>query len=249
MRYIRDIMGMPVQLELVGTEGADRIAEHIFDYLRRIDDRFSTYKTDSEISRINRHELTENTWSDEMREVFALAEETKRETHGYFDITKPDGTLDPSGLVKGWAIKNAAQLLKTQGVENFYIEVAGDMQTSGVDGEGKEWRIGILNPITQQDIVKVITPRGHGVATSGTYLRGSHLYDPHTGAPAASPYLSLTVIGPDVYDADRMATAAFAMGADALPFLSTLPGYEAYAIAPDGIATMTSGFSSYAQTN
>jgi len=65
-----------------------------------VDKQFSTYKNDSEIMRINRGEISVENYSKEVKEIFALAEKTKRETSGYFDIKKPDGTLDPSGVVK-----------------------------------------------------------------------------------------------------------------------------------------------------
>ena len=245
MRYFRDIMGMPVQLEIVDATHQDTIAETVFAYLRSVDARFSPYKIESEVSRINRGEIEQADWSDEMREVLELAERTRVETQGAFNIRQPNGALDPSGLVKGWAMRNAVEILKRNGIENFYLEIAGDMQTHGVDSGGTPWRIGILNPITQREIVKIIEPRECGVATSGTYLRGAHIYDPVRGETASSPYLSITVIGPDIYDADRMATAAFAMGERALPFLASLDGYEGYAIARDGIATKTNGFASY----
>ena len=118
-----------------------------------------------------------------MREVLALAEQTKRETGGYFDIRRPDGTLDPSGIVKGWAIRNAAAIIAASGVRDFFIEAGGDIQSSGTNASGKPWSVGIRNPFNADEIIKVVYPRGRGVATSGTYVRGQHIYDPH--GPAA----------------------------------------------------------------
>ncbi len=255
MREARSIMGMPVILEIVDAAPADRY-EKIFTFFRRVDERFSTYKDTSEISAINRGEILEGNYSREMREMFALAEETKKDTNGYFNIHTPDGSIDPSGIVKGWAINTAADLLHADGYENFYLEIAGDIQTSGRTSEGEEWSIGIRNPMVNEEIVKVIYPQGKGIATSGTYIRGNHIYNPH--APGQQPevgeqkagdespaYVSLTVIGPNVYEADRFATAAFAMGEKGLYFLENLPGFEAYAIKAEGIAQMTSGFELY----
>ncbi|MDB5237848.1 MAG: thiamine biosynthesis protein [Candidatus Kaiserbacteria bacterium] len=243
MRETRDIMGMPVSVEIVGRD-VEASAEKAFAAFVDADQRFSTYKTDSEISRINRDEIAPAQYSEEMKAVCALAEETKQLTHGYFDIRKPDGSIDPSGIVKGWAINNVARLLRSLGHADFYVEAGGDIQTAGTDN-GEEWSIGVRNPFKYEEIVKVVYPRGRGIATSGTAIRGAHIYDPHTGRPVHTNIASITVIGPDVYEADRFATAAFAMGEKGINFIEQLEGFEAYQIDTGGIATMTSGFETY----
>src|SRR6266404_9055821 len=122
MRETRTIMGMPVTIELVDPSATVGLLQKTFDYFTEVDGRFSTYKQTSEISAINRGEIKPEDASPEMQEVFALAEKTKKETNGYFDIKKPEGSLDPSGIVKGWAIHNAAILLASEGMQNFYVE-------------------------------------------------------------------------------------------------------------------------------
>ena len=238
------IMGMPITIEILDSGKPDRTIGLLFDYFRSVDRRFSTYKSKSEISRINRG-LPRHDWSDEMRRVMDMCEQTKRETNGYFDIRTPDGTLDPSGLVKGWSIQNAAEMALRSGSTDFYIEAGGDIQIHGNNSDGEPWKIGIRNPFGTNEIVKTIHVRNKGVATSGTYIRGQHIYDPHTYGKHIEDVKSLTVIGPNIYEADRYATAAFAMGADGVNFIEALPGYEAYMINSDKIATMTSGFEHY----
>jgi thiamine biosynthesis lipoprotein len=238
-------MGMPVSVEIVDEGDATDSVRVAFDYFRAADERFSPYKETSETSRINRGEITTLECSDDMQQVLRLCERTKRETRGYFDIETPSGAIDPSGLVKGWVIHNVAELLRDRGHDNFYVEAGGDIQTSGSDVRGEEWSIGIRNPFDASQIVKILYPRGCGVATSGEYVRGKHIYDPHTGKPVVSDIASLTVIGPNVYEADRFATAAFAMGRTGIDFIEQLDGVEGYAIDARGIATMTSGFSAY----
>lgn len=233
-------MGMPVAVEIVGA-GKESLGR-VFEYFTAIDKRFSTYKPHSEISKINRGEITPEEASKEMQEVFALAEQTKKDTNGYFDIAKPDGSIDPSGLVKGWAIRNAAALVKSMGYNNYFLDVGGDIQSSGVDEAAHPWSVGIRNPFNSAEIVKVVYPRGRGVATSGTYIRGQHIYNPHEPEQALNDIVSLTVVGPDVYEADRFATAAFAMGNGGINFVEQLPGFEGYSIDTKGIATETSGF-------
>lgn len=246
MKDTRVIMGMPIEIEIV-SDNANAMLEEVFKYFTSVDERFSTYKKDSEISRINRGEIALAEASAEMREVFEIAEKTRKETNGYFDIRKPDGSLDPSGIVKGWAIRNAARRCSAGGHVNFFINAGGDIASLGADAAGKSWSVGIKNPFNQNEIVKVIYPKGKGIATSGSYIRGAHIYNPHAPGEKLEDIVSITVIGPDVLEADRYATAAFAMGKGGVHFIESLQGFEAYAITKDSIATMTSGFSAYLQ--
>ncbi|HEV3245374.1 MAG TPA: FAD:protein FMN transferase [Candidatus Paceibacterota bacterium] len=245
MRETRDIMGMPVTIEICDADASQAPLAKAFDYFRTVDERFSTYKKESEISRINRGEVSESQYSPEMKDILRLAEETRRLTDGYFEVKRSDGSIDPSGIVKGWAIQHAAQLLRSLGYNNIYVEAGGDIQTAGKNADGAEWRIGIRNPFNAQEIIKVVFPRGRGIATSGTTIRGAHIYDPHTKKPVETDLVSLTVIGPNVFEADRFATAAFAMGQGGIGLISHLVGFEGYAIDAKGMATMTEGFSSY----
>ncbi len=180
-----------------------------------------------------------------MVEVLDLADRTERETRGYFDIRRPDGRFDPSGIVKGWSIRNAARLIATAGFRDFYVEAGGDIQTGGQSTEGGDWCIGIRNPFDETQIIKAVTPRGHGIATSGSYVRGQHIHDPHRPGAAVEDLVSLTVIAPDVLEADRFATAAFAMGKAGIHFIEAMPELEGYAIDPRGIATWTRGFEAF----
>lgn len=245
MKQTRDIMGMPVTVEIADETARQDQFDRAFRYFEHVDTTFSTYKEGSEISRINRGEIGSSEYSDEMKEVFMLSDETKKETNGYFDIQKTEGTYDPSGLVKGWAIRNAADLLAALGCEHFYVDAGGDIQTSGKNSDGGEWSVGIRNPFDRGEVIKVVYPRGQGVATSGTYIRGEHIYDPHSGKAATSELAAITVIGPDIYEADRFATAAFAMGKRGIEFIERLPGFEGYAVFKDGTAVMTSGFENF----
>lgn len=246
MRTTRtDIMGMPLTVELVDGAAGQADIDAVFEYFMQVDERFSTYKPESEVSRVNRGELSEAHYSDDLQEVLALAEHTKNETRGYFNSVRPDGSLDPSGVVKGWAVKKAADLLKERGIKNFMIEAAGDIAVHGKNAGGGEWSIGIRNPFIYEEIVKVLYPKGRGVATSGSAARGAHIYNPHDPSEELTQVVSVTVVGPDVLAADRFATAAFAMGREGISFLETMPGLEGYCIDKDGIATMTSGFTRY----
>lgn len=238
---------MPVTIEVVDAHATVDALEKVFAYFDFVDKKFSTYKEESEISRINRNEISSKDYSREMKEIFSLAEETKYLTDGYFDIHH-NGICDPSGIVKGWAIRNAARILKGDGYANFYVDAGGDIETAGVNEDGGLWSVGIHDPFSEgRFIVKTVYVSGKGVATSGTYIRGVHIYDPHAAEKKDFDIVSMTVIGPDIYEADRFATAAFAMGRKGIEFVERLGGFEGYMIDKNGIATMTTGFEVYIQ--
>jgi thiamine biosynthesis lipoprotein len=238
------IMGMPVTLVIEDASADTGAFQTIHDYFQRIDDQYSPYKPGSEVSRIN-DGLPQAVWSREMKTILQLCEQTKQRTKGYFDVFH-DGRFDPSGLVKGWAINNAARQLRRLGFKNFYVEAGGDIQVNGRNAEGEPWSIGIRNPFNREEILKVLRIARKGVATSGTYIRGQHIYNPHDDQ-AIKAVASLTVIGPNIYEADRFATAAFAMGRAGIGFIESLTGFEGYMITTDRQATLTSGFDKYVE--
>jgi len=239
-------MGMPITVEIIDNlSNVTELIYEVFEYFKKIDEKFSTYKNDSEISRINSGFIKPVEYSEEVKEILKLAEQTKLETNGYFDVILPDGKLAPLGLVKGWAINKAAKILIDKGVKNFYINAGGDIEALGKNALGEYFRIGIENPFKRGEIIKVVELKNAGMATSGTYIRGQHIYNPHKPDQKINDIISLTVIGPNVYEADRFATAAFAMGKEGINFLETLNVFAAYVIDNSGIATMTSNFEKY----
>ncbi len=240
MRRTELIMDMPVTVVIDDANATPAMLDAAFEWFRAVDARFSVFKHDSEISRINRGELEIADSSDDMREVLGLCADTTRQTDGFFDIRRADGTVDPSGIVKGWAIHRAACLLEDLGCAVFSVDAGGDMEL-----RGRTWDIGIRNPFKNGEIVKTTHLRDCGIATSGNYIRGDHIYDPHARGKVIDDIVSLTVIGPNVYEADRFATAAFAMGRAGIGFIERTSGLEGYMIDADGIATMTTGFADF----
>jgi len=243
MKQCQLVMGMPVTVEILDAGVRREDLDAVFTYFRWVDATFSTYDAASEISRINRGELVPERACEEMRTILALAAETKRATLGYFDIAR-NGVLDPSGIVKGWAIQQGAGRLQAEGWRDFYVDAGGDVQVAGTN-RGRPWRVGIRNPFRHEEHVKVLAISDRGVATSGTAVRGQHIYDPHRPGEPLLDVLSLTVIGPNVYEADRFATAAFSMGRRGIAFIEALDGFEGYMIDADARATYTSGFERY----
>jgi thiamine biosynthesis lipoprotein len=247
IKETRILMGMPVTVEIAEPSAHQNHIDKVFDYFNYIDKTFSTYKPTSEISNINNSLVQPENYSQDMKMVLALSEKTKQETNGYFDIINNEGNYDPSGLVKGWAIQNAAVLLKNLGFKNFYIEAGGDIQVSGKNSQDKFWSIGIKNPFKTEGVIKRMQlQHDEGVATSGSYERGTHIYNPKNRKSQLAQIVSITVIGPNIYEADRFATAAFAMQQDGIYFIEKLKGFAAYMIDNKGMATMTSNFQTYA---
>jgi thiamine biosynthesis lipoprotein len=243
LRHAEPVMGtvfsIAVRDPAPDTPGALR---RIVERLHRIDAVFSTYRPESQISRLGRGELALADCDPEVRTVLAACCEVAAETDGYF-TEQPGGRLDPSGWVKGWAVEEAAALLRESGARQYCVSGGGDVQTSG-----GPWRIGIADP--RQDstdpgrLVAVLSGRDLAVATSGTAERGAHILDPHTGRPADG-LASLTLVGAPgtgIARTDAWATAAFAMGPErALAWAARRPAIEALAVLPDGTKRWTPG--------
>lgn len=243
MRKQITAMGMPATVMIVDENAKEQDIDEVFSYLTHIDKTFSTYKKTSEISQINEGLLKIKNASEEVQYVLELCKQTTKETNGYFAIER-QGKIDPSGIVKGYAIHEGANILRQKGYKNFFVEVAGDVEVHGKNEDGEDWKIGIESPFNRKEMIKVVTLTNHGIATSGNYLQGNHIYNPITGKEADA-IMSISIIGPNVYEADRFATAAFAMGEKGINFIERLSGFEGYMVKKDKTAIFTSGFNKF----
>jgi thiamine biosynthesis lipoprotein len=239
---VEQIMGMPIVLDVRDERPDTDAIEAVFDWLRLVDERFSTYRADSDISRLNRDEVLRAETHDDVRDVLDRCDELRRLTGGFFDMryAGPE-TLDPSGLVKGWAVDRGAALLDRAGVRNYALNAGGDMRLRGGARPAPRWSIGIEHPRLPQEIAAAIDVTDIAVATSGAYVRGEHVLDPHSHEPPRD-VLSVTVVGPELATADAFATAAFAMGAAGPRWTAGLRGYEAMTILADDRVLSTPGF-------
>jgi thiamine biosynthesis lipoprotein len=238
-RRVEDIMGMAILIDVRDVIEETALSP-AFDWLRFVDDTFSTYKPESDVSRIGRGELDAADAGPWVREVLDRCIELRAETAGYFDAYAR-GSLDPSGLVKGWSVDRAAAMLETAGAHNFAVYAGGDVVVRGHPSPGEPWHVGIRHPHVADRVAAVIEACDLAVATSGAYARGDHVLDPHTRRPARGLH-SVTITGPDLATADAYATAAFAMGRDAPGWMARLEGYEAMAITDDERVLSTPGF-------
>lgn len=208
----------------------DAAWEEALALLVDVEARFSTFREGSEISRINRGELHLLDASPDVIEVMDACTWLEHESGGAFRARRPDGTLDPAGFVKGWAAERAGRILSAHGLSSWYLNVGGDIQTSGRQASGERWRIGVVDPSDRTIIAAWFDiPDGFAVATSGTGARGAHLWDGRSGSVIDRP-ASVTVIGPHLMWADALATAAFVMGDDGLAWLARYPNYQGFSV-------------------
>ncbi len=243
-RRVEFIMGTAIVIEVRDSVLDADAVEATFDHFRDIDARFSTFKAESEISRLARGELNVADTSPDVQAVLAMCEESRIVSDGYFDAWhhRPDGALDPSGIVKGWSVDGACEILDAAGMQNYCINAGGDVFARGDQEPGKPWHIGIRNPWDPATVAAVVEAHDLAIATSGTYERGQHVLVPHTGRPPEG-VVSMTVIGPNLARADAWATAAFAMGVRGVDWAAReLDGYEAGAITSDRHVITTVGF-------
>ena len=232
---VEQIMGMPIIVDVRDEHAGHDPLVRMFDWLRWVDATFSTYREDSEISRIDRGELDPDDAHEEVQAVLGRCEQLRVETGGYFD-QRASGRLDPSGYVKGWAADRAADLLLDAGLEEFAVSAGGDMRVIG-----RGWRVGIQHPLAGNKVAAVFETGDLAIATSAAYARGEHVLDPRTGRPPAG-VLSVTVVGPELGTAYAYATAAFAMGTRGSQWTAALSGYEAMTILADETVLTTGGF-------
>ncbi|MET8859141.1 FAD:protein FMN transferase, partial [Streptomyces sp. NPDC004579] len=225
-------MGTVFSFDVRGGEpGAVRTAlEEAVAQLHRVDEVFSTYREDSQISRLARGEITVEECDPQVAEVLELGAEAERASDGWFS-TRYEGRLDPTGIVKGWAAERAALGLAAVGASGVSVNGGGDVQLRGVPAPHRPWRVGVSDPLRPGALAAVVSAAGAdelAVATSGTAERGAHIVDPRTGKPAVTDLVAVTVVAPRLTWADAWATAAFAMGSRAgLDWLESLPDVEA----------------------
>ena len=210
--------------------------KHVIDFCEKVDEDFSTYKDKSWVSRLRRGEIAIENCPDDVIEVWDLCAQAQWLSDGAFDPWAVAGGFDPSGLVKGWAADKCADMLVAAGIEHVQVNAAGDLALRGgwfdsAAEEIKPWSIGVVNPNNTLEVVKIYEISDGAIATSGTYERGAHIHDPQTGMIAIGA-LSATVVGPEGWLCDAMATAVMVGGTDSTPWFSQpeLQGYQVFGV-------------------
>ncbi|MFJ8363195.1 FAD:protein FMN transferase [Streptomyces sp. NPDC093984] len=225
-------------------EAVQTALEEAIAHLHRVDEVFSPYRKDSQISRLARGEVSAQDCDPEVAEVLALGAQAERVSDGWFS-TRFAGRIDPTGIVKGWAVERAARRLAAAGASGVSVNGGGDVQMYGMPEPHRPWRVGVSDPLRPGGLAAVVSAAGAeelAVATSGTAERGAHIVDPRTGRSAVTDLVAVTVVGPSLTWADAWATAAFAMGSRAgLAWLESLPDVEALLITAGDEVRCTGG--------
>jgi FAD:protein FMN transferase len=242
--HVEAVMGTTVSIDVRDEIDGIAVVGEIVAWLHHVDETFSPYKPTSEVSRYGLGELTLGQLSPEVLDVLGLCEAVYATTGGAFDITRvpaPNGSMfDPSGLVKGWSLERAAEIIERHDGANFCLNAGGDIVVRGHAAPGEPWSIGIRHPDHANQFADVLTVAGPlAIATSASYERGAHIIDPRTGDPATE-LASVTVVGPDLTFVDAYATALYVLGESGLDIVTAQRGYGAYLVRREGTATSTS---------
>ncbi len=155
----------------------------------------------------------------------------------------PNTMLDASAIAKGFACDVVAEALHKNGVENYLVEIGGEVAVNGINSKKEAWRIGINKPIedslsVNNEIQQVVTLTRGGMATSGNYRnfyvengkKIAHTIDPKSGFPVQHSLLSATIVANDCMTADAYATACMAMGLESSLRFCQENGLEGYFI-------------------
>jgi FAD:protein FMN transferase len=247
-RKVEHVMGMPISLALRGRHAADRYGEaawaRALAVLHEADRMFSTYRAHSFVSRLDRGEITVADCPPEVAEVLALGELARVQSGGAFDVRRHDlqgrSRLDPSGVVKGWAVQRAARAFEALADTDVCISAGGDMVCRVANPTRDPWQVGIEDPRDPSRVVAVVPLRQGALATSALTHRGPHIVDARTGK-TPDEVASVTVVADDLTWADIDATAAFARGRDAQRWLGTRPARRGIVVWQDG-SVATSGW-------
>lgn len=245
LHFHEEVMGTIVTIDVHDQDGIEpmQLWPHLEEAraeLQLADQIFSTWREDTPISRLRRGEFGLDEAPPEMTEVFEQCLVARSLSGGWFDPWAMPGGVDPTGYVKGWAAQRALSVIASSGVTGAVVNAAGDVAIFGGPSPDAAFRIGIQNPAIQKTLACVVEVSG-AIATSGTYERGSHLIDPHSGV-ASCQVASASVCGPDLGLADALATALAVGGKEVLAKLEVLDAYDGLIIEFDGSMRATSTF-------
>ncbi|KEY60643.1 FAD:protein FMN transferase [Serratia sp. DD3] len=152
----------------------------------------------------------------------------------------PELYVDLSAIAKGYGVDVVVEYLQSQHVENYMVDIGGEVRTRGHNGENKAWRIAIERPTAgvEQTAHLVIEPGEMSIATSGDYrnyfekdgVRYSHTIDPLTGKPINHNLVSVSVLSPSCMTADGLATGLNVLGPERGLALANLLGIPVFMI-------------------
>ena len=220
-------------------DSAYEAIDEAFSLLRLYDSKFNFYSPDSELAQINRNAAhAQVEINDFMLEVLEKASIYSLLTDGVFDLTatslqkeggygsivlnskkrtvylkNKEAKIDLGGIATGFALDKIVKRFEKLQINNYLIDVGGDIYAKGRNKAGNLWQVGVRNPLEQDKIIKKFFIKDQAVTTSGNYIK-KHIIDPNRGALADGDLLSVSVIASTCIDADVFATIFFVMGMD-----------------------------------
>jgi thiamine biosynthesis lipoprotein len=208
--HIEDVWNtvVTIECELERISYKDSIA-----FLHLVDQLFSTYLPDSQVSRLRRGEIEIKEADQPVQQVWQSCLEIKEVSEGAFDPWAVPGGFDPSGYVKGWAADQVSEQLTKQGAKHIQVNAGGDISVRGGKDANTPWKLAVAHPSIKGEISKLYSITTGAIATSGSAERGDHIIDPHSKTVAVGAR-SATVIGPDAGISDALATALVVSGRD-----------------------------------
>ncbi|MCB0918223.1 MAG: FAD:protein FMN transferase [Actinobacteria bacterium] len=211
-----------------GQPEANRLGALLGRVFEEADRRFNAARSDSEISRIRRGELSEQDASEEIQRVLDRCRLVFAMTDGAFTVRTPEGDLDVAGVAKGWALKRASEWLLEHQYSDWRLAADGDVLTSG-QGPGGDWQVEIHD--RSDNSITTLAVNGHALATTGP---GSGIIRASAGA---TPYEAgaATVVGPCIDIADALATGSWALGRAAISVLDRVPEYHLMMVTDEGV--------------
>ncbi len=233
-RHVCHLMGTVFSVQLDEPVPAAALRD-VWIWLRRVDTVFSTYRSGSDISRLNRGAVRLSECDPMVIEVLDRCAEWQDRTAGLF-TARQGRRIDPTGLVKGWAVQRAAWMLCGAGSTRHFLSGGGDVQTVG-----GPWSAGIADPNRRGGVLAAITLTDQAIATSGTTERGAHVINPIDGH-APERLASVSVIAPTLLEADVWATALLAGDDPDLEPLPDDPLVAALAVTGDGLVVRSASW-------
>jgi thiamine biosynthesis lipoprotein len=237
--HVEMVMGLPFSIHVRGPYRPDAelaAVQRVWRDLRDADRVYSTFRPDSDISRIARGELSVDDADPSIKRVLALAERARTRTAGNFDVYYA-GSLDPAGIVKTWAAARASRHLEELDAD-WYLGAGGDILLRS-SSACAPWRVGIEDPADPGTLLAVVDIANGAIATSGRAHRGHHIVSPPTRRPPRT-IAQATVCGPDLTWADIYATAWVAADT-AAPDWAMMPGYECLLVTDAGATLCSPG--------
>jgi len=230
-----------------GLDDAAAAVERVF---ARLDEIFSLYRPDSEASRLARGELSLREASAGMRDRYADALSWRLTTEGAFSPERPDGVLDLSGIIKGYAIAQSGEALRSRGITDWCLNAGGDVLVMGspVPGCAASWTAGVVDPQDRSALLSAFALCGPGnreagtrraLATSGSAERGDHIWTAGTGG---AELIQVSVAAADIVTADVLATAIVAGGAAMMDRATDHWDIDVLAVRRDGQLLATPAF-------